>query len=80
MEITKFESHGRRLMVEFTCHRCKKTAIRRLNDCMKEVEYFRELYDLRPPKDWKDGGFYYPTFCPECAKAYDLFMKGGDNA
>ena len=79
MKITEFESCGRRLMVEFKCYRCKTTAIRPLKECMGELECYQELYDLRPPKEWKDGGFYYPTFCPECAKAYELFMKGGDN-
>lgn len=79
MTIDIYETHGRRLMVEFKCRRCGITAIRPLEDCMKEqTECYRSLYDLRPPKGWQDGGFYYPTFCPECAKAYDLFMKGGE--
>lgn len=65
-------------MVEFKCYRCGSTAIRPLEECMKETsEYYRDLYDLKPPQEWKNGGFYYPLFCPECAKAYELFMKGG---
>ena len=51
-----------------------------LEECIKEQDvYYRDLYDLRPPKEWEDGGFYYPLFCPECAKAYELFMKGGES-
>lgn len=77
MKITSYETHGRKLMVEFKCYRCKTTAIRPLEDCMAEQkECYQNLYDLRPPEGWKDGGFYYPMFCPKCAEAYELFMKG----
>ena len=79
MKIDNFESCGRKLLVEFKCKRCKTTATRSLEDCMNESkECYRDLYDLRPPKEWKDGGFYYPTFCPDCAKAYEQFMSGGE--
>ncbi len=77
MRIEIYETHGRKLLVEFNCRRCKATALRRLEDCMSETkECYRDLYDLKPPKEWQDGGFYYPLFCPKCAKEYDLFMKG----
>lgn len=80
MKINTYGTHGRKLMVEFKCFRCKKTAIRTLEECMNEsTECYRDLYDLTPPKEWRDGGFYYPLFCPECAKAYDEFMKGSNN-
>jgi hypothetical protein len=79
VEITKYETHGRKLLVEFKCYRCKKTATRPFEECVKEIEdHYPELYDLRPPKSWENGGFYYPTFCPECKKAYEDFMKGGE--
>ena len=73
MKIDRFESHGRRLMVEFTCRRCRTTAIRPLEDCLAECDY-NGLTDLKPPKDWRDGGFYYPLFCKECAEKYDRFL------
>lgn len=79
MDIKQYQTHGRKLMVEFKCYRCGITAIRPLKDCMEEKrEYYQDLYDLRPPKEWKDGGFYYPLFCPDCARAYERFMKGGE--
>lgn len=78
MEIRTYNTHGRKLMVEFECYRCKATATRPLEDCVKEQDCVRNLYDLHPPKEWNDGGFYYPLFCPECAKAYESFMKGGE--
>ena len=81
MEIKTYEMHGRRMMVEFECRRCKKTEARSLEECMKEVsEGFNGLHDLKPPKGWRDGGFYCPLFCPQCAEKYDLFMsrKGGE--
>ena len=77
MEIKRYETHGRKLLVEFKCRRCEDTTLRPLEECMSEAtEYYRELYDLKPPKEWQDGGFYYPLFCPKCAKEYELFMKG----
>ena len=76
MKIERYKTHGRTLLVEFECYRCKKTATRPLEECMREqTERYSDLYDLTPPKDWRDGGFYYPMFCPECAKAYDKFMN-----
>jgi len=77
MNIERYATHGRTLLVEFMCYRCKTTATRPLKDCMEEeTDDYRELYDLRPPKEWQNGGFYYPLFCPKCAKAYELFMSG----
>ena len=76
IKISKFETSGRRLMVEFKCYRCKKTALRPLEECMNEIsDYYMDLHDLKPPKDWENGGFYYPTFCPDCKKAYEDFMN-----
>jgi len=76
MEVKKYETHGRRLMVEFKCRRCRTLSYRPLEECMEEAkECYRELYDLRPPKEWQDGGFYYPLLCPRCSKAYEAFME-----
>jgi hypothetical protein len=79
MNIDRYETHGRKLMVEFKCRRCGETALRPLEDCMKEmIDGYRNLYDLHPPTGWEDGGFYYPMFCPDCKKAYERFMEGGE--
>ena len=76
MEIRTYETHGRKLLVEFTCQRCKKTATKPLEECMKQDnECYQDLYNLSPPKEWQDGGFYYPLFCPDCKKAYEEFMN-----
>lgn len=77
MNITRYEAHGRKLMIEFKCCRCGKTELRSLEECMKETDEYRELYDLHPPTGWQDGGFYYPLFCPDCKKAYEDFMNCG---
>jgi hypothetical protein len=71
MEINRYQGHGRTLMVEFMCYRCKTTTIRPLEECLEELKEcgFNYLSDLRPPKEWKDGGFHYPMFCPECKKS-----------
>lgn len=77
MIIDKLETHGRKLLVEFTCYRCKAVAIRPLQTCLEESkECYRGLYDLNPPREWENGGFYYPLFCPDCAADYKKFMGG----
>lgn len=76
MEINEFDGHGRRIMVEFMCWRCKQRVVRPLKDCLPSDGPARNLSDMKPPADWRNGGFYYPTFCPDCAKKYDEFMKG----
>lgn len=77
MRTTRYETHGRKLMVQFKCQRCGKTDTRSLEECENEVsDGIRELYDLCPPTGWQNGGFYYPLFCPECKKAYEHFMSG----
>lgn len=80
MEINRYQGHGRRLMVEFKCYRCKTTTIRPFEECLEELKEcgFNYLSDLHPPTGWKDGGFHCPMFCPECKKAYERFMKGGE--
>ena len=75
MEVKRFEGFGRLLTVRFKCFRCGVTATRPLKDCLPLECNMRDLSDLRPPVDWRDGGFYYPTFCPDCAEKYDRFMK-----
>lgn len=77
MEIPSFSDHGRTIMVEFACARCKTRASLPLKMCLPSGEPVRNLSDLNTPKGWRNGGFYYPTFCPECAQKYDEFMSGG---
>ena len=76
MEITEFEGFDRKLMVKFTCRRCRAEAYKPLYDCLPSDCPVRFLSDLKAPKEWQDGGFYYPTFCPDCAKKYERFMNG----
>ena len=80
MEIPDVEGHGRKIMVQFSCYRCKKIAIKPFNDCLPSECPVRYMSDLKAPKEWRDGGFYYPTFCPDCAEKYDKFMRGEEDA
>ena len=73
IEVKRFACKGRELAVEFTCRRCNKKAYRLLKECMNNE--FNSLTDLKPPSGWKDGGFDYPLFCPECKVAYERFMN-----
>lgn len=76
MEIPEFEGFGRTIMVQFKCYRCKAIAVRPLKDCLPSEWDVRNLSDLKAPKEWRDGGFYYPTFCPDCNVKYERFMQG----
>lgn len=76
MELKEFEGYGREIMVKFTCRRCRVEAYKPLKDCLPNDCSVRGLYDLIAPANWRNGGFYYATFCPECAVLYDKFLKG----
>lgn len=78
MQIDRFEQNGRTLMVQFECRRCKKTALKSFEKCLFDTDGYRNMTDFSPPPGWRDGGFYYPLFCPECAEKYDRFMRGED--
>lgn len=75
IEIPEFEGHGRKVIIQFSCYRCRKIAYRPLRDCLPSDCPVRFMSDLKAPKEWRDGGFYYPTFCPECTDKYDKFMR-----
>lgn len=75
MNFDKLEGHGRTIMVQFRCYRCRATAVKPLSDSLNS-DGTRGLYDLVPPSGWRNGGFYYPLFCPKCKEKYDRFMSG----
>lgn len=75
IEVPEFKGHGRTLVVEFKCYRCKKTAYRPLENCRPSEHNIRGMHDLIPPAEWEDGGFYYPLFCPDCSAAHKRFMN-----
>ena len=76
IEIPAFDGFGRTIMVQFRCYRCGKTEYEPLYDCLPSDHPISDLSDLSTPTKWRNGGFYYPTFCPDCAEKYDRFMKG----
>ena len=76
MNIEKFSEKGRTLFVQFKCERCGTTALRTFEACLKDAKHgCGALWDFCPPEKWRDGGFYYPLFCPDCSKAYEEFMR-----
>lgn len=56
---------GRTLMIQFECGRCGK----------KHIEPF-ESYIV--PEGWREHERKMPLLCPECHKAFNEFMNGGD--
>ena len=56
---------GRTVMVQFECGRCGK----------KHLEPFGNYL---APEGWRENEKNTPLLCPECHKAYNEFMNGGE--
>jgi len=56
---------GRTVMLQFECGRCGK----------KHTEPFESF---KVPEGWREHERNMPLLCPECHKAFNEFMKGGD--
>lgn len=69
----KTRSEGRELMVQFTCRRCKNTAIAPY-DTVMTGEHYGYLHNSELPKDWGTIG-YSSIACPECVEAFKQFMN-----
>ena len=77
MEIKGFESSNRRLMIEFSCRRCRRVELEPLESAVARMDDYSpfRLDDIPYPAGWKDGGFFYNILCPDCAAAYERFMN-----
>ena len=80
MTFNNIETKGRRMLVEFTCCRCKTTQIKTLKDCMdEEKEHYGNIENFRPPNGWEYGRHHFSLFCPKCKKEYEEFMRSGES-
>ena len=70
----ELRSSGRELTIKFTCYRCEKTEFLPYDKVMDKDSY-GYLHNSDLPKDWATVG-YGTILCPDCAKAYKLFMGG----
>lgn len=63
---------GRKLLVQFTCSRCKKKECLPYDEVMIR-EHYDQLRYSQLPKDWGKIG-YSSIACADCVKAFELFM------
>lgn len=71
-----FHIKGRRLMVECTCERCKKTeSISYADAC----ENGRTLSNYMAPEGWAEAGYYPGLLCRDCFESLHKWMKEGAN-
>ena len=78
VEIMAAELHikGRRLMVECTCERCKKTESISYADAR---ENGRSLSNCMTPEGWVEAGDYPGLLCRDCFESLHKWMKEGVN-
>ena len=69
----KTQEEGRELMIQFTCRRCKCTAIMPYNKVMTG-EHYGYLRNSELPPGWGKIG-YSSIVCEACAAAYKEFMN-----
>lgn len=78
MRFNSFSSDGRTLLVKFTCLRCGKEHIDPLEAHKDDdPESYGHLHSIKPPKGWDNLLIHGPLLCPECLRAYALFMRNG---
>lgn len=68
------EGAGRELVVKFTCKRCGDIDYLPYDDCMKG-EHYDYLHNSTLPVRWSKIDYPETLLCPECTKAYKVFMR-----
>lgn len=74
-QFNEYSNNGRTLLVKFTCYRCGNEHIDPLeahdNDTRESYGY---LHYILPPPGWKEL-LHGPLLCPDCVRAYEIFMN-----
>lgn len=71
-----YEKDGRKLLVRFTCYRCKKAITTDLEPLdKKEVEHYGKLALLPIPEGWSDWLIHSRLLCDACTTALNDFFK-----
>ena len=83
MTIINCESNGVKLLVQFTCCRCKKVHVEDLAPLVKNVSnsrdgFYGHLHELPKPSGWTDYLIHSRLLCDTCTKALEEFFKGGE--
>lgn len=75
----KYEDDGRKLMVEFTCSRCKTTRIEELEPLDKKAgDHYGHLSFIDPPNGWSKWSYYGLLLCDDCTRKLAEFMNAGE--
>lgn len=78
-QFNKYEDKGRKLMVEFTCHRCKTTRIEELEPLDKKAgDHYGQLSSIDPPEGWSKWYYTGILLCGGCTRKLEEFMKAGE--
>ena len=79
-QFNKYKDDGRRLMVEFTCHRCKTTLIEELEPLDKKAgDHYGNLSSLGIPDGWCQWNYSGLMLCDGCTQKLKEFMESGIN-
>ena len=79
-QFNRYEDDGLMLMVKYTCQRCGRTQLEKLEDMDKDPESYGHLHNLMRPKGWEKIHLHGPLLCPECIRAYVAFLKNEKEA
>lgn len=75
-QFNEYERNGRRLMVEFTCRRCKGARVEPLEPLV-DNEGYGYLHNINEPEGWTE--LCGILLCPTCTKELKEFMEAGVN-
>lgn len=71
-----YEHSGRKLLVRFTCHRCKKVRTEDLQPLAEKVnDHYGNLGALPLPNGWSDWLIHNLLLCDTCTKELIVFLK-----
>lgn len=77
-QFSRYQDSGRRLMVEFTCLRCKITRIEELEPLDKKAgDHYGNLSSLGIPDGWTQWHYSGILLCGDCTQKLKEFMEAG---
>lgn len=81
MAINDYDHNGVKLLVQFTCCRCKKVHVEDYGPLVEKVSnsrdgFYGHLHELPKPKGWTDYLIHSRLLCDTCTAALEKFFKG----
>ena len=80
-QFREYESGGVKLLVQFTCCRCKKVQVYDLEPLAQSISnsrdgFYGDLHELPKPDGWTDYLIHSRLLCDTCTAALEEFFKG----